>query len=66
MLRLTKPAWTWAFEEGLLTIDHLGTVISLGRYASRKFAAKAAARYIALHADKNTIKVRDSSKVIKI
>jgi hypothetical protein len=66
MLRLTKPAWTWAFEEGLLTIDHLGTVISLGRYASREFAAKAAARYIALHADKNTIKVRDSSKVIKI
>ncbi len=46
-----KPAWTWAFEEGVLTIDHLGATVSLGRYASRAFAAKAAALYIAEHAD---------------
>jgi hypothetical protein len=46
-----KPAWTWAFEEGVLTVDHLGATVSLGRYATRAFAAKAAALYIAAHAD---------------
>lgn len=46
-----KSAWTWAFREGVLTIDHLGATVSLGRYASRAFAAKAAALYIANHAD---------------
>jgi hypothetical protein len=47
------PSWTWAFEEGILTIDHLGTTVSLGRYATREFAAKAAASYIEQHADGN-------------
>lgn len=46
-----KPAWTWAFEEGVLTIDHSGETVSLGRYATREFAAKAAALYIAKQTD---------------
>ncbi|HEX4111902.1 MAG TPA: hypothetical protein VH020_05145 [Stellaceae bacterium] len=46
-----KPSWTWAFEEGVLTIEHLGASVSLGRYATREYAAKAAALYIAAHAD---------------
>lgn len=46
-----KAAWTWAFEEGVLTVDHLGATVSLGRYATHEFAAKAAALYIAKHAD---------------
>lgn len=44
------PSWTWAFEEGILTVDHGGTTVSLGRYATREFAAKAAALYIEKHA----------------
>jgi hypothetical protein len=51
MTSAKKPAWTWAFDEGVLTVDHSGTVVSLGRYASHEFAAKAAALYIAKHAD---------------
>lgn len=46
-----KPAWTWAFEEGVLTVNHFDATVSLGRYATREFAAKAAALYIASHAD---------------
>jgi len=46
-----QPDWTWAFEEGTLTIEHQGATVSLGRYATREFAAKAAAVYIAKHAD---------------
>jgi hypothetical protein len=46
-----KPAWTWTFEEGVLTIDHSGATVSLGRYATHEFAAKAAALYIAKHAE---------------
>jgi len=42
-----KPSSTWSFEEGSLTIHHLGKTVSLGRYANREFAAKAAARYFA-------------------
>ena len=60
MSRLTKPRWTWAFEEGILTIHHLGKTLSLGRYASHEFAAKAAARYIA-QADTRHIKLGPSS-----
>jgi hypothetical protein len=51
MIAAKKPSWTWAFEEGVLTIDHLGESVSLGRYATREYAAKAAALYIAAHAD---------------
>jgi len=44
-----QPAFTWAFEEGRLTVKHLGKTVSLGRYADRALAAKAAARYLAEH-----------------
>jgi hypothetical protein len=36
---------TWHFEEGRLTVRHLGQKISLGRYATREHAAKAAVSY---------------------
>ena len=48
-----NPSWTWTFEEGILTVDHLGAKVSLGRYASHEFAARAAALYIAKHRDGN-------------
>ncbi len=44
-----KPSSTWSFEEGSLTISHLGKTGSLGRYATREHAAKAAKLYIAKH-----------------
>jgi hypothetical protein len=44
-----RPAFTWAFEEGRLTVTHLGKKVPLGRYADRTLAAKAAARYLAEH-----------------
>jgi hypothetical protein len=44
-----QPAFTWAFEEGRLTVTHLGKKVPLGRYADRALAAKAAARYLAEH-----------------
>jgi hypothetical protein len=50
MSRIKKAAWTWAFEEGVLTVDHWGKTTSLGRYATRDHAARAAAIYIAGHA----------------
>jgi hypothetical protein len=43
----TKPSSTWSFEEGSLKIHHLGKTVSLGRYATHEFAAKAAALYFA-------------------
>jgi hypothetical protein len=43
-------SWTWAFEEGILTVGHDGATVSLGRYATHQFAAKAAALYIQKHA----------------
>ena len=46
-----QPGWTWEFEDGVLTVDHLGATVSLGRYATREYAASAAALYIAKHAD---------------
>jgi hypothetical protein len=51
MTNSKNPSWTWAFEEGILTVDHKGATVSLGRYATREFAAKAAALYIEKHAD---------------
>jgi hypothetical protein len=42
-----KPSSTWSFEEGSLTVRHLGKTVALGRYATRDHAAKAAALYIA-------------------
>jgi len=47
MTSSVTPSSTWSFEEGSLTIHHLGKTVSLGRYANREFAAKAAARYFA-------------------
>jgi len=40
-------AATWSFDHGTLTIHHLGKTVSLGRYATHEFAAKAAAVYFA-------------------
>lgn len=42
-----KPTSSWRYEEGVLTIRHLDQKISLGRYATREYAAKAAAAYLA-------------------
>jgi hypothetical protein len=44
-----KPASTWHFKEGVLTVDHDGKKVVLGRYATRELAAKAAADYFAKH-----------------
>ena len=46
-----KPSFTWSFEEGRLTVNHLDKTVSLGRYATRELAAKAAALYIRKHSD---------------
>jgi len=51
----TRPSSTWSFEEGSLTINHLGKSVSLGRYATREHAAKAAALYFAKHGDKDEL-----------
>jgi len=49
MITLEKPASTWSSDQGALTVYHLGKTISLGRYATHDFAAKAAAAYFAKH-----------------
>ena len=46
---MEKPASTWSFDQGILTVDHLGKTVSLGGYATHEFAAKAAAVYFAEH-----------------
>ena len=46
---MEKPASTWSFDRGTLTVDHLGKTVSLGGYATHEFAAKAAAVYFAKH-----------------
>jgi hypothetical protein len=46
---MEKPASTWSFDHGTLTVHHLGKSVSLGRYATHEFAAKAAALYFAKH-----------------
>jgi hypothetical protein len=46
---MEKPASTWSFDQGTLTVHHLGKTVSLGRYTTREFAAKAAAVYCAKH-----------------
>lgn len=45
------PSFTWSFEEGRLTVKHLDKAVSLGRYATRELAAKAAAFYIRKHSE---------------
>jgi hypothetical protein len=49
MTTMEKPASTWSFDQGTLTVRHLGKTVSLGRYATYEFAAKAAAVYFAKH-----------------
>jgi hypothetical protein len=49
MTTMEKPASTWSFDHGTLTVHHLGKTVSLGRYATHEFAAKAAALYFAKH-----------------
>ena len=49
MAKTQNPASTWSFEEGRLTVYHLGKTVSLGRYATHDLAAKAAAVYFAKH-----------------
>jgi hypothetical protein len=44
-----KPTSTWRYDEGILIVRHLGVRVSLGRYATRDHAAKAAAAYFANH-----------------
>jgi hypothetical protein len=46
---MEKPASTWSFDQGTLTVRHLGETVSLGGYATHEFAAKAAAVYFAKH-----------------
>jgi hypothetical protein len=51
---MEKPASTWSFDQGTLFVQHLGETISLGRYATPEFAAKAAAAYFAKHQARKT------------
>ena len=44
---MEKPASTWSFDQGTLTVHHLGKTVSLGGYATHEFAAEAAAVYFA-------------------
>ena len=46
---MENPAATWSFDHGTLTVHHLGKTVSLGRYATYEFAAKAAAVYFGKH-----------------
>jgi hypothetical protein len=46
---MEKPASTWSFDQGTLIVHHLGKTVSLGRYATHEFAARAAAAYFAKH-----------------
>ncbi len=57
MNSLKTPSSSWSFEEGSLTIHHLGKTVSLGRYATRELAAKAAALYFAKNASKTALPV---------
>ena len=50
MRKTKQPLPTWIFDQGILTVTCRGETVSLGRYATRAHATKAAALYIALHA----------------
>ena len=50
--RAKEPASTWSYEEGVLVVHRGGKSISLGRYATRELAAKAAAEYFVKHGGK--------------
>jgi hypothetical protein len=61
----TKPLSSWSFDEGSLTVQHRGKTESLGRYATRELAAKAAALYFAKHDEKRVID-KDTLPVVAI
>ena len=64
---MENPAATWSFDHGTLTVHHLGKTVSLGRYATHEFAAKAAAAYFAKHqARKKPSALRPSSSAAGI
>jgi hypothetical protein len=46
---MEKPAFTWSFDQETLTVHYLDNTVSLGRYTTHEFAAKAAAVYFAKH-----------------
>ncbi len=46
---MKKARSSWSFEEGVLTIYHLGEKIVLGRYKTHELAEKAAELYFARH-----------------
>ena len=58
---MEKPASTWSFDQGTLTLHHLGKTVSLGRYATRAFAAKAAAAYFAKHGGRCCLRKKRSA-----
>jgi len=40
LAKYTAAASTWSFDQGTLTVHHLGKTVSLGGYATHEFAAK--------------------------
>jgi hypothetical protein len=44
-----QPEFTWLYEYGVLTVQHRGHEVRLGRYATHDLAAKAAAAYFEKH-----------------
>jgi hypothetical protein len=61
---MKKAASTWSFDQGTLTVHHLGTTVSLGRYATHEFAAKGAAVYFAKYqASKKPSALRSANAV---
>jgi hypothetical protein len=55
MSNSAKLSSSWSFEEGSLTVRHLGVKVSLGRYATRELAAKAAALYFSKNGGRNAL-----------
>jgi hypothetical protein len=47
MAKSKKPASTWHFSEGVLTVEDDGKIVVLGRYVTREWAAQAAAEHFA-------------------
>jgi hypothetical protein len=64
MTTMKKPASTWSFNEGTLTVHHLGKTLSLGRYATHEFAAKAAAAYFAKHGGRCALPLRSHAGAV--
>jgi len=63
MSKATKPASSWSFDEGSLTVRHRGKTESLGQYPTRDLAAKAAALYFAKH-DEEAAAGKDAPPVV--